>query len=215
MGRTPGSITSGFSAWLCHRNKINIGPVSCLGQLFCMTTWIIFFRGINVGGRNRLPMKELVKLLTDNGYTKVRTYIQSGNLVLQSGKTTAGSVAAHIGKLVSDKHGFRPGVFALRARELEAAILANPFPTAGAEPKSLHLYFLSRTPERPDLAAMERAKSASESFLLRDTVLYLHAPEGIARSRLAARLERLLGVEATARNWRTANKILTMVHESG
>jgi len=158
-------------------------------------------------------MKELVKLLTDNSYTNVRTYIQSGNVVLQSGKTTAGPVAAHIGKLVSDKHGFRPGVFALRPRELEAVILANPFPTAGAEPKSLHLYFLASTPEHPDLAAMARAKSASESFVLRDRVLYLHAPEGIARSKLAARVERLLGVKATARNWRTVNKMLAMVRE--
>ena len=78
--------------------------------------------------------------------------------------------------------------------------------------RSLHLYFLSQVPKHPNLDAMNSIKSPSESFVIMDKVLYLRAPEGIARSKLAARAERLVGVDATARNWRTVSKILELTN---
>ena len=178
-----------------------------------MTTWIVLFRGINVGGKNILPIKELATLLEDNGYSNVRTYIQSGNVVLQSRKTSASDIAGPIGDVVFESQGFRPSVIVLSPQELQQAVDSNPFPKAQADPRSLHLSFLAELPTHPDLQTMNSIKSPGESFVLKDKVFYFHAPDGIGRSRLAARAERLLGVDATGRNWRTVNKILQLASE--
>ena len=172
------------------------------------------FRGINVGGKAALPMAELTKLLEACGYTGIKTYIQSGNVVFRSSKTEADKLPERIGKAVSSRHGFRPEAIVLGVGEIERAVVSNPFPEAEAEPKSLHLYFLERSPPNPNLEAMSALKAASESFATVDKVFYLHAPDGFGRSKLAARAEKLIGVGATARNWRTVNKILELAKAS-
>ncbi len=175
-----------------------------------MSTWIALFRGINVGGRNVVPMKELVHDLRSLGLEDVRTYIQSGNAVFRAADGDAAELGATIAVKVEESHGFRPQVLVLSAGELEDAIRSNPFPEAEAEPKTLHLFFLASPPPAPDLDALAAIRSPSERFELTDRVFYLHAPDGIGRSKLAAKAERLLGVAVTARNWRTVGKLLEM-----
>ncbi len=87
---------------------------------------------------------------------------------------------------------------------------SNPFPEAEAEPKTLHLFFLASAPEAADIESLTEAKSPSERFHLTDHVFYLHAPDGIGRSKLAANAEKYLGVAITARNWRTVQKLREM-----
>ena len=101
-------------------------------------------------------------------------------------------------------------VLILSADQLEDAIESNPFPEAEAEPKTLHLFFLAWAPAAPDIESLTEAKSPSERFHLTDHVFYLHAPDGIGRSKLAANAEKFLGVAATARNWRTVQKLREM-----
>ncbi len=175
-----------------------------------MATWIALFRGINVGGKNILPMKELREVLQERGYTHVKSYIQSGNVVFRGPQTNAEHLADHIGDAVLDSHGFQPRVIVLSVEDLEQAAVSNPFPEAQADPKSLHLYFLSELPNRPDLKALNDIKSRTESFAIVGKVFYLHAPDGIGRSKLAASAERLIGVAGTARNWRTVSKVLEL-----
>ena len=86
----------------------------------------------------------------------------------------------------------------------------NPYPEAETEPKSLHLYFLAAEPENPDLTKLHSLKTDTERFSLQGKVFYLHTPAGIGRSKMAAGVEKALGVPATARNWRTVNKIMAM-----
>ena len=172
-----------------------------------MNTYIAFFRGINVGGRNRVPMKELAALLTETGCSGVKSYIQSGNVVFAHGVDDRAVLADRIGSAVEGKFGFRPGIHLLTETELEEAIGNNPFPACEGDPKSLHLGFLSEVPPAPDLAGMEEVRKESENFRLVGTVFYLCAPEGIGRSKLAAKSERLLGVPMTDRNWRTVLKV--------
>jgi uncharacterized protein (DUF1697 family) len=88
---------------------------------------------------------------------------------------------------------------------------ANPFPEGEGVPRSLHLFFLDAVPEDPDLSALEAVKAENERFELIDDVFYLHAPDGIGRSKLAERVGRGWDVSITARNWRTVNKIMEMV----
>jgi uncharacterized protein (DUF1697 family) len=115
-----------------------------------------------------------------------------------------------MGKAIETSHGFRPEVMLLEVGELQSAMAANPFPEAESEPKTLHLYFLASEPENADLQVLESVRRESEGFQLQGKVFYLQAPEGIGRSKLAARVERSLGVAVTARNWRTLSKIWAM-----
>lgn len=175
-----------------------------------MATWIVLLRGINVGGKNILPMKDLVKSLETAGSTNVRTYIQSGNVVLERSKVSAKMLAEQIGETIASNHGFRPTVLVLPVDELRTAIADNPYPEAAAEPKSLHLFFLESAAAESSMESLSTLTSPSESFRVVGKVVYLHAPEGVGRSKFVSGVEKAIGVNATARNWRTVIKLLDM-----
>ena len=179
-----------------------------------MTTSIALFRGINVGGSNLLPMKALKALLEKNGCVDVQTYIQSGNVIFRSASSDAARLEKQLTAVVSKSHGFEPRVLVLTRAELERAAAGNPFPEAGENPKSVHLFFLAERPKNADLKPLDALKTKTERFALKGKVLYLHTPDGFGSSKLAQRAERLLGVEATARNWRTVTTILEMAKAS-
>jgi uncharacterized protein (DUF1697 family) len=173
-----------------------------------MMTYLALIRGINVGGKGLLPMKTLVALLENLGLQKVKTYLQSGNAIFQSREKDASLLAEKISAEIKKSRGFEPRVLLLELAQLEKAAEANPFPEAVSEPTTLHLNFLASVPPNPDLGTLNRLKSKSERFLLKGNVFYLHAPDGIGRSKLAANAERLLGVPMTGRNWRTISEMI-------
>jgi uncharacterized protein (DUF1697 family) len=175
-----------------------------------MNTWIALFRGVNVGGKQMLPMKDLRAMLEADGCTDVKTYIQSGNVVFRCPVGEASRVAARLRAAVAKGRGYEPNVLVLTLKELEKAVAGNPFPDADTNPKSLHLFFLAERPTKPDTKAMDAIKAKTESYALEDRVLYLHAPAGFGISKLAQRAERLLGVDATARNWLTVTTMLEL-----
>lgn len=172
-----------------------------------MAARVVLLRAVNVGGRNKLKMAPLRELLSEAGFARVRSHLQSGNLVLESA-LEGEEVAAGVGQAIEAEHGFRPEVLVLSAGELEAALAANPY--AAEDPRRVQLYFLAAPAEHADLGALEELRAEREAFTLSERVLYLHAPDGIGRSKLAARAERLLGVAATARNLRTASALLEL-----
>src|SRR5690606_22081216 len=102
----------------------------------------------------------------------------------------------------------------LSVEALQKAALENPFKGVEADPKSVHLFFMATAPKAPDMAALNNARQDSETFVLKDSVFYLHAPDGMARSKLAINAEKWLGVPATARNWRTVSKILELAQQN-
>lgn len=176
-------------------------------------TYITLLRAVNVGGSNALPTKHFVQILTELGLRNVRTYIQTGNAVFQTEEEEAADLTAKIGAAIERHRGFAPEVMVLRLDELESAIAANPYPEAEANPKSVHLTFLTVVPQSPDLTALENLRKDSERFTLDGRVFYLYAPEGVARSKLFQRIERALGVAGTARNWRTTCKLLEIARD--
>jgi uncharacterized protein (DUF1697 family) len=175
-----------------------------------METIITLLRGINVGGNNRLPMRDLVEILEEMGLQNVQTYIQSGNVVFQTDHTNLPELAHEMSAAIEESHGFRPKLMLLRLPELETAVANNPFPEAQHDHKTLHFYFLESVPPVPDLSLLTTLKTEREQFELTDKVFYLHAPDGIGRSKLAAKVEKVMGVATTARNWRTVSKLLEM-----
>ncbi len=178
-----------------------------------MSTWITLLRGINVGGRNKLPMKALTSLLENLGCTDVKTYIQSGNAVFRHNTRSATQLSDAIRGAIAAEHGFEPAVLLLKPAELRDAVASNPFPEAAAEAdgKRLHAIFLATKPETPDLEVLEAVRQPDESWELINRALYLVTPSGFHKSKLAAKAERVLGVQITARNWRTTMKLLEMV----
>jgi uncharacterized protein (DUF1697 family) len=175
-----------------------------------MRTYVALLRGINVIGSHRLPMKDLERIFARSGCAGVRTYIQSGNVIFRAAVGDRVGFARRIAAEVARSHGFEPRVIVLTRGELDRAARGNPFREAEHEPKSLHLFFLAEAPRRPALRSIEALRAGSERFALEGKVLYLHTPDGFGRSVLAGRVERLLGVEATARNWRTVTRLLEM-----
>ncbi|MBE2240742.1 MAG: DUF1697 domain-containing protein [Caldilineaceae bacterium] len=179
-----------------------------------MNTYIVLLRGINVGGKTTLPMKALAALLEALGAKQVKTYIQSGNVVLQHEAVDTAALAEQIAGVIAQEYSFAPHVLVLERAAFRQAMARNPFPEAVAEPATLHLGFLGALPPQPDLAKLEHLRAASERFALIDRVFYLHAPEGVGRSKLAAGAEKALGAPMTDRNWRTVEKIWALAGEA-
>lgn len=168
-----------------------------------MNTYILLFRGINVGGRNLLPMKALQPLLESEGYKSVNTYIQSGNVVLRAKSKSLGGIALKVEK----KFGFSPELLSLEKSEFEKAVNLNPF--SSYEGKTVHFYFCVKKPVL-NKQKLESFAADSEQYKLQGNVFYLHAPNGIGRSKLVSNIEACLGVPATGRNLNTILKLQEM-----
>lgn len=170
-----------------------------------METWIALLRGINVGGHHLVRMKDLAGHLEAGGFSGVRTYIQSGNVVLQCQDRPG----ERIGNLIEQYYGFRPAVLVLSAEELRQVAAANPFDPEGG--KKVHFYFCAEEPREVNHNLLETLKGPNEAFRLIGSVLYLYAPDGIGRSKLAEKIGKALpGTDLTARNLNTINKLLEM-----
>jgi uncharacterized protein (DUF1697 family) len=178
-----------------------------------MNTWVALLRGVNVVGRNQVPMKRLAAAFERAGFRSVRTYLQSGNVVFQSRSGAPRTLGVRISQLVLEEFGFEPRVMVISGGQLADAVCGNPFPAAEKNHKLLHLYFLAANPAKPDLKALAELEAGREQFLLKGGVFYLYTPDGFADSVLQSRVERCLGVAATARNWRTANELLKMLRQ--
>ncbi|HHS94736.1 MAG TPA: DUF1697 domain-containing protein [Rhodobacterales bacterium] len=174
-----------------------------------MSAWVLLLRGINVGGKGKLPMANLRALLDTLGAQNVTTYIQSGNAVF-TGEIDPADFAPRLEAAIETHHGFRPSALVLSGARFRQIADAFPWPEAWETPAQGHIWFLASPPDRPDLAALEDLASPSERFTLTQQALYLHAPDGIGRSKLAAKAERLIGVPATARNLGSVSKLIAL-----
>ncbi len=171
-----------------------------------MPVRVAFFRGINVGGHGKLPMASLRAELERLGLNDVVTYIQSGNVAFRSGRIGLRALEEKISRMVEAEHGFRPVVMVRERAALDAVLEANPFPEGEATPNQLYAYLLDGRPARPDLESLAARATRGERFDLRAGVFWLHTPQGYGKSRVPERVERALGVAATARNWRTLTR---------
>lgn len=175
-----------------------------------MATCIAFFSDLNVDGRNRLTMTELVQQFEKIGIHGTRTYLQGGNVAFRCTRQQRPEAGRRIASAIRQEHGFEPKVHVVLIQELEHAVAANPFMDARKDPANLHLWFLKDVPENPDIATLERLKIPTERFALDRKVFYLHAPDGIAESKLAGAVETSLGTDAIARDWETVRNTLEL-----
>lgn len=177
--------------------------------------YILLLRGINVGGKHRLPMAALRDIVTQGGGHEVHTYIQSGNAVFHCehplSPEAESTFANHIAQRIQEDHGFTPEIYLLSATRWQGILEQSPFDLQ--EGKAVHVYFLSAAPPAPDLEKLKTLALVDEHFALKTDAFYLSAPAGIGRSRLAAAVEKALGVPCTARNGKTVLAIQALLHK--
>lgn len=179
-----------------------------------MKTWIVFLRGINVGGKNKLPMAELRDCLGAHGFDDIKTYIRSGNVVLRSAATAPRhEIEKRVKSAIKSGFGFDILVMVLTPEYLLRSMEQNPWGQSFESPNFMFLYFLGAQPEAPDLDGLRAVKTDNEKLELIEDVCYAYAGDGAGRSKMFARIERSLGVPATARNWRTLQKMTDILRE--
>ena len=173
-----------------------------------MTTFVALLRAVNVGGNNKVPMPALRTLFESSGYTDVTTYIQSGNVVFDSASTKRPALVGQIEAAIKREFGLRIDVVIRSARELAAAIDANPYGDRVRDHKTLHVAFLNDPPDRARLATIDAARFAPDEFAIGRREVYVHCPNGVGGSKLPTALAaRLAPSPATMRNWNTVTKL--------
>jgi uncharacterized protein (DUF1697 family) len=174
-------------------------------------THVALLRGINVGGKNPLPMKELARMFENAGGANVRTYIQSGNVIFEA-PAGAPKLSDAVTRAIEKRYGYRIPVVLRTSDQLQKTIRGNPFLSAGIDPKWLHVYFLADVPSAACCSTLDPQRSAPDVFELRGREIYLHVPNGMGRSKLTnAYFDSKLSTVSTARNWSTVLKLAEMM----
>jgi uncharacterized protein (DUF1697 family) len=173
--------------------------------------WVALLRAVNLGARNKVPMAELRGRLEAAGYGDVRTYIASGNVLLDA-PPGAAKLAAALERLVADAFGVTTTAILRKPRELAATLDAHPF---GRDTSESYVAFLAKQPSKAAVTRLEDARGADERVVVAGADVYLRLPQGVHSSGLSvARVESLLGVQATLRNWRTVAALVELAAEA-
>lgn len=176
-----------------------------------MQTYISMLRGINVSGQKKIIMIELKQLYEQQGFTKVQTYIQSGNVVFDSEKSQDYFEISKIIELaIEKKYSFQVPVIVKQAEDLISAIKNNPFPR-NIDTARIGITFLEKKPTAENLQKLDGIDYLPDQFIIDGLNIYVHCPESVGNSKLTLNLfESKLKVRATGRNWRTINKLIEM-----
>jgi uncharacterized protein (DUF1697 family) len=175
------------------------------------STYVALLRGINVGGKHKLPMKELVEVCSATQCSNVRTYIQSGNVVFTAPVNVAKGLALTLAKNIEERFGF-PVPVVLRSHEQLAQVArSNPFLKAGKPESTLHVLFLADEPTAEAIAKLDPNRSPADQFRVFGSEIYMHFPNGMGNSKLtSAYFDSRLATVGTARNWATVLKLVEM-----
>lgn len=173
-----------------------------------MDNFVALLRGVNVGGKNRLPMAELSRMFEDAGCSNVLTYIQSGNVRFSATQSRAAKLPAAISARIAERFGYRTPVILRTADELDETIRNNSFMLAGAPENHLHVLFLADRPGAAAVASLDPDRSPPDAFEVRGREIYLRCPNGAGGTRLTnAWFDSRLSTISTGRNWRTVLKL--------
>ena len=172
---------------------------------------IALLRGINVGGKNRLPMKELAAMFIDAGCLDVRTYIQSGNVLFRGEPALIEEIPGFVSTAILNRFGYTVPIITRTAQEFGGVVRANPFVETGADVDKLHVVFLSDRPDTASAESLDPNRSPGDEFVAVGREVYLHCPDGFARTRLTnSYFDSRLSTTSTTRNWKTVVKLLEL-----
>jgi len=172
-----------------------------------MSVFVALYRGINVGGKNPVRMESLRALHEGLGHKRVKTYIQSGNVVFSAGGSVD-AITRKVAAAFAEEFGFAAKLMLVPAKRWGEIVKGNPYAKAAAEnPKTVHAGICDGEPSEERLRALLTKLGGTESFVMGEGAIYLHAPDGFGTSKFAAGMEKACGVPMTVRNWRTMEEI--------
>jgi uncharacterized protein (DUF1697 family) len=176
------------------------------------TTYLALLRGINVGGKNKLPMKDLIAMFVAAGCDDVRAYIQSGNVIFNAEPNVVATLPGVISGRIAEHSGYQVPLILRTAEEMGAIVRHNPFIAAGAEENTLHVLFLAESPSADRISSLDPDRSPPDEFIVRRQEVYLCLPNGAGRTKLTnAYFDTKLATVSTGRNWRTVTTLLAMM----
>ncbi len=179
-----------------------------------MATYTAWLRGINVGGNNKLPMKELKALFEDEGGADVASYIQSGNILFDASAAAAKTMGGRVAARIEEEFGITSPVIVRSAAAIKEVAAKHPMGDAAAEPKAFSVGFLQKKPTAAQVKSMEIDRFLPDRWKIVGSEVYLHYPNGVARSKLTnAYLDRTLSTVSTVRNWNTLMKVAALCRE--
>jgi uncharacterized protein (DUF1697 family) len=174
---------------------------------------IVLLRGVNVGGRNRVAMPALREALADAGMEDVRTYVQSGNVVVDSG-ASPDELRRECERAIAERFGVDVAVVVRTRAQLAKVVAHDPLGDVADDPKLYQVSFCSGKPSKAAVSKVAERAAGEERLVAHGREIYAWFPDGVGRSRLAAQLSReALGVTVTARNWTTVLKLLELAGE--
>ncbi|MBO9637504.1 MAG: DUF1697 domain-containing protein [Siphonobacter aquaeclarae] len=170
---------------------------------------LAMLRGINVSGRNRVPMADLKAFFEAQGHTDVRTYIQSGNVVFSPGASLSQLESQLFGHF-----GFEIPVLMRTTPEMEALVANNPFLLEeDIATDKLHVTFLEELPAKDAVSRLETLSFLPDRFIISGKEVYVYCPDGYGNTKIHNMFfEKKLGVRATTRNWKSVNELLSMLN---
>ncbi|HLT38518.1 MAG TPA: DUF1697 domain-containing protein [Enhygromyxa sp.] len=171
---------------------------------------LALMRGINVGKANRLAMADLAAAFAELGCTDVVTRGNTGNVLFRAPATVLRRLPKRVQALLLERHGVKSPVILRSQAELAAICRQNPFVAEGCDPGTLHVTFLAAEPERARVAALAPERSLPDRFAVIDREVYLHCPNGLARTKLSNLwFDRELATISTVRTW----NVVSQLHE--
>lgn len=171
-----------------------------------MKRFVCILRGINVGGKRKILMKDLRGILEDNNFKNVKTYIQSGNIGFDSSEKHS-ELAIKVEKIILAHFGFEVPVIVLKQDTVYEIIKAMPY----SEEENLHVTFLKEVPSQEKVEVIRAIDFKPEEYLITDKAVYLKCADKYHKSRLSNNFfEKKLEVTATTRNWKTVNKLVEL-----
>jgi uncharacterized protein (DUF1697 family) len=175
-------------------------------------TYLALLRGINVGGKNKLPMKDLIDIFVEAECTNVRTFIQSGNVIFTTSPGVAARLPERITAQIAKRFGLRTPMLLRTTQQLKDVISNNPFLQEGAAEETLHVLFLADLPTPVRVKSLDPDRSPPDTFIVRGREVYLRLPNGVAPSKLTNNyFDSKLATTSTGRNWRTMTKLLELM----
>lgn len=170
-----------------------------------MTRYVGLLRGVNVGGKNKLPMADLRALFESLGYADVQTFIQSGNVVFSSATAVQPGTLA---TAIHEEFGLDVPIVLRTGAAMGTVLRNNPF--HDRDPAALHVGFMATAATPSVIGALDAGAFAPEQFTISGKEIYLYLPNGMARTKLPAYLDRRLKIPTTVRNWNTVAKLVEL-----
>jgi len=177
-----------------------------------MKTYISLLRGINIGGHKKIKMDSLRDGFSSLGYTNIKTYIQSGNILFCSKEEDKTKLEREISSMIMDKYGFDVPVLVLISDDLNEVITNNPFANSINHKKEfIHITFISNEVKEINYKEIESKKESEDEYKIINKAIYLYLQKGYGNTKIHNNFfEKLLKTQATTRNWKTCLELLEM-----